>query len=76
MKAAARIQIMDICLIRGIRVSSFALIEDYFYLGLVNFVEQMAAVSGGVAAYCNADDLGNMVIDSFTQGRRKRRMIG
>ena len=44
--------------------------------GLVNFVEQMAAVSGGVAAYCNADDLGNMVIDSFTNGRRKRRTIG
>ena len=39
-------------------------------------VEQMAAVSGGVAAYCNAGDLGNMVIDSFTHGRRKRRRIG
>ena len=26
----------------GIRVSSFALIEDYFYTGLVNFVEEMA----------------------------------
>lgn len=60
----------------GIHLSSFALIEDYFYLGLVNFVEQMAAVSGGVAAYCNAGDLGNMVIDSFTHGRRKRRRIG
>lgn len=64
------------CANEGIHLSSFALIEDYFYLGLVNFVEQMAAVSGGIAAYCNADDLGNMVIDSFTNGRRKRRMIG
>jgi uncharacterized protein with von Willebrand factor type A (vWA) domain len=64
------------CSNEGIHLSSFALIEDYFYLGLVNFVEQMAAVSGGVAAYCNADDLGNMVIDSFTNGRRKRRTIG
>jgi len=36
----------------------------------------MAAVTGGIAAYCNAGDLGNMVIDSFTNGRRKRRMIG
>lgn len=64
------------CANEGIHLSSFALIEDYFYLGLVNFVEQMAAVSGGVAAYCNADDLGNMVIESFTNGRRKRRAIG
>ncbi|HEY3963239.1 MAG TPA: VWA domain-containing protein [Planctomycetaceae bacterium] len=64
------------CANDGIHLSSFALIEDYFYLGLVNFVEQMAAVSGGVAAYCNAGDLGNMVIDSFTHGRRKRRRIG
>jgi len=64
------------CANEGIHLSSFALVEDYFYLGLVNFVEQMAAVSGGIAAYCNADDLGNMVIDSFAQGRRRRRIVG
>lgn len=63
------------CANEGIHVSSFALVEDYFYLGLVNFVEQMAQVTGGVAAYCNATDLGNMVIDSFIGGRRKRRSI-
>lgn len=63
------------CAKEGLHLSSFALIEDYFYLGLVNFVEQMAKVSGGVAAYCNAEDLGGMVIDSFAQGRRTRRAI-
>lgn len=63
------------CANDGIHLSSFALIEDYFYLGLVNFVEQMASVSGGIAAYCNADDLGNMVIDSFAQGRKRRRTM-
>lgn len=63
------------CANDGIHVSAFALVEDYFYLGLVNFVEQMAAVAGGVAAYCNASDLGNMVIDSFTHGRRRRRTM-
>jgi hypothetical protein len=41
----------------------------------VNFVEQMAQVSGGIAAYCNADDLGNMIIDSFVKGRRRRRAV-
>jgi uncharacterized protein with von Willebrand factor type A (vWA) domain len=62
------------CAAAGIRVSSFALIEDYFYHGLVNFVEEMAVVSKGVAAYCSSDDLGKYVIDSFVNGRRSRRM--
>lgn len=62
------------CAMGGIRVSSFALVEDYFYLGLVNFVEEMARVTQGVAAYCSADDLGKYVFDSFIGGRRARRM--
>ncbi len=62
------------CAQNGIRVSSFALVEDYFYLGLVNFVEEMARVTQGVAAYCSADDLGKYVFDSFVGGRRARRM--
>ncbi len=63
------------CAAEGIHVSSFALIEDYFYLELVNFVQRLAQATGGVAAYCNANDLGNMVIDSFVGGRRSRRAI-
>ena len=51
------------------------LIEDYFYLGLVNFVEEMARVSQGVAAYCSADDLGKYVFDSFIGGRRARKTV-
>jgi uncharacterized protein with von Willebrand factor type A (vWA) domain len=61
------------CSNAGIRVSSFALIEDYFYLGLVNFVEEMARVSKGVAAYCSTDEIGNLVFESFLGGRRTRR---
>jgi Ca-activated chloride channel homolog len=64
------------CANAGIRVSSFALIEDYFYLGLVNFVEEMARVSRGVAAYCSTDEIGNLVFDSFVGGRRTRRYDG
>jgi uncharacterized protein with von Willebrand factor type A (vWA) domain len=63
------------CANEGIHLSSFALIEDYYYLGLMNFVERMAQVSGGIAAYCNAGDLGNLVIDSFIGGRRVRRAM-
>jgi Ca-activated chloride channel homolog len=61
------------CATAGIRVSSFALIEDYFYLGLVNFVQEMARVSGGVASYCSVDDLGKLVFESFIGGRHTRR---
>jgi uncharacterized protein with von Willebrand factor type A (vWA) domain len=61
------------CASAGVRVSSFALIEDYFYTGLVNFVEEMARVSQGVAAYCSTEDLGQFVFDSFIGGRRTRR---
>ncbi len=62
------------CAAAGIRVSSFALVEDYFYHGLVNFVEEMARVTKGVAAYCSAEDLGKYVFDSFLSGRRQRKL--
>jgi len=63
------------CAREGIHISSFALIEDYFYLELVNFVDRLAHATGGVAAYCNARDLGNLVLDSFVNGRRVRRAL-
>ena len=61
------------CAAAGIRISSFALIEDYFYHDLVNFVEEMARVAQGVAISCSTDDLGQFVFDSFIGGRRTRR---
>jgi len=64
------------CSEMGIHISSFALVEDYFYLGLVNFVDQLAQVTGGISATCNARDMGNMVVSSFIGGRRKRRRLG
>ncbi len=64
------------CAELGIHISSFALVEDYFYHSLVNFVEQMAQVTGGISATCNAQDMGNMVISSFIGGRKKRRRVG
>ena len=74
----ARITLNEVrkCANAGVRISSFALIEDYFYLGLVNFVEEMARVSKGVAAYCNAEELGKYVFDSFIEGRKVRRTVG
>jgi Ca-activated chloride channel homolog len=60
----------------GIQVSTFALVEDYFYLGLVNFVDQMARTARGTAVYCKAGELGCYVLDRFVRGRRSRQRLG
>jgi uncharacterized protein with von Willebrand factor type A (vWA) domain len=64
------------CSQSGIRISTVALIEDFFYLGLKNFVEQMARLSRGIAVYCDAANLSGFVFDSFMKGRRSRRHAG
>lgn len=63
------------CAREGIHLASFALIEDDFYLELVNFVERLAQVTGGVAAYCRPHNLGHVVLESFVKGRRVRRVV-
>jgi Ca-activated chloride channel homolog len=64
------------CTRAGIQISTFALIEDYFYTGLVNFVEQMARVTRGLAVYCHAGELGGCVVEGFVKGRRSRKQMG
>lgn len=64
------------CTQAGIQISTFALIEDYFYTGLVNFVEQMARASRGLAVYCQAGELGRCVVEGFVRGRRTRKNMG
>jgi uncharacterized protein with von Willebrand factor type A (vWA) domain len=64
------------CTSEGIRLSTFALIEDYYYLGLMNFVDQMARHSRGLAVYCTAGELGKYVLDSFVSGKRARKTMG
>jgi Ca-activated chloride channel family protein len=74
--ARATLEEVNACTSAGIRLSTFALIEDYFYLGLMNFVDQMARTSRGVAVYCTAGQLGNYVLDSFIHGRHSRKQVG
>jgi uncharacterized protein with von Willebrand factor type A (vWA) domain len=64
------------CTREGIRLSTFALIEDYYYTGLMNFVDQMAREARGLAVYCTAGELGKYVLDSFVSGRRARKTMG
>lgn len=59
----------------GVHVASFALIEDYFYLDLVNFVEELARVTGGISATCNAENMAQMVLSSYIKGRRTRKSM-
>ena len=74
--ARATLQEVQACVQAGIQISTFALIEDYFYLGLMNFVDQMARTGQGLAIYCNAGELGRCVLDSFVRGRRSRKKLG
>jgi len=74
--ARATLEEVHRCTSEGIRLSTFALIEDYFYLGLMNFVDQMARLSRGLAVYCTAGQLGHYVLDSFVNGHRARRHVG
>lgn len=73
--AKATLAEVQACARSGIQLSTFALIEDYFYLGLMNFVDQMARTGQGVAVYCNAGELGQYVLESFVKGRRSRRTL-
>ena len=74
--AKATLQEVQACAQAGIQLSTYALIEDYFYLGLMNFVDQMARTGHGLAVYCNAGELGGSVLDSFVRGRRSRKHLG
>ncbi len=74
--ARCTLQEVQACVQAGIQISTFALIEDYFYLGLMNFVDQMARIGHGLAIYCNAGELGGFVLDSFVNGRRSRKKLG
>ena len=74
--ARATLAEAEACSRAGIQLSTFALIEDYFYMGLRNFVDQMARTAHGLAVYCNAGELGNYVLDSFVRGRRTRKRLG
>jgi uncharacterized protein with von Willebrand factor type A (vWA) domain len=72
----ATLREVEACVASGVRIATLALVEDPFYFGLVNFVDQMARIGRGLAIYCNAEELGGYVLDSFVRGRRARRRLG
>jgi Ca-activated chloride channel homolog len=64
-----------LCMQAGIRVASFALIEDYFGMEWVEFVDQMTRLCKGVAFYCASGDLANCVMESYLSGKKKKTYI-
>ena len=64
-----------LCMRAGIRVASFALIEDYYGMEWVEFVDQMTRLCKGVAFYCASDDLASCVMESYLSGKKSKTYI-
>ena len=59
----------------GCRVSTFALIEDYWGMDWVGFVDQLTRLTKGVAFYTSSGELANCVMESYLSGRKKKAYI-
>lgn len=59
----------------GVRFATFALIEDYFYMDWVHFVENLTKLTKGVAFYCTSGDLTQCVMESYLSGRKKKAFL-
>src|SRR6476659_11368436 len=59
----------------GCRISTFALIEDYWGMDWVGFVDQLTKLTKGVAFYTSSGELANCVMESYLSGRKKKAFI-
>jgi uncharacterized protein with von Willebrand factor type A (vWA) domain len=64
-----------LCMRAQIRVASFALIEDYYGMEWVEFVDQLTRLCKGVAFYCASSDLASCVMESYLSGKKKKAYI-
>jgi Ca-activated chloride channel homolog len=60
----------------GCRISTFALIEDYWGMEWVGFVDQLTKLTKGVAFYTSSGELASCVMESYLSGRKKKTAIG
>jgi Ca-activated chloride channel homolog len=60
----------------GCRIATFALIEDYWGMDWVSFVEQMNRLTHGIAFYTSAVELAGCIMESYLTGRKKKTYIG
>ena len=63
------------CMHSGIQISTFALIEDYWGMDWVGFVDQLTKLTKGVAFYTSSGELASCVMESYLSGRKKKAYI-
>jgi uncharacterized protein with von Willebrand factor type A (vWA) domain len=56
----------------GCRIATFALVEDYWGMDWVGFVDQLTKLTRGVAFYTSSGDLASCIMESYLSGRRKK----
>lgn len=54
----------------GARIATFALIEDYWGMDWVGFVDQLAKLTKGLAFYTSSAELSNCIMESYLSGRK------
>ena len=59
----------------GCRISTFALIEDYWGMDWVGFVDQLSRLTKGVAFYTSSAELASCIMESYLSGRKKKAYI-
>lgn len=59
----------------GIRICTFALIDDYAYMDWVGFVDRLTKLTRGVAFYCHGGDLSSCVMESYLSGRKQKSFL-
>jgi uncharacterized protein with von Willebrand factor type A (vWA) domain len=59
----------------GCRISTFALIEDYWGMDWVGFVDQLSRLTKGIAFYTSSGELANCIMESYLSGRKKKAHI-
>lgn len=59
----------------GCRFATFALVEDYWGMDWVGFVDQLTKMTRGVAFYTASGELADCVMESYLTGRKKKSHI-
>ncbi len=59
----------------GCRFATFALVEDYFGMDWVSFVDQLTKLTKGTAFYTASGELSNCVMESYLSGKKKKAFI-
>jgi uncharacterized protein with von Willebrand factor type A (vWA) domain len=59
----------------GLRFATFALIDDYYLMDWVGFVDQLTKLTRGVGFYCTGESLARCIMESYLSGRRRKAYI-